>query len=228
MSNNSGDFFKGLSADTDPTKDLPPVEMSGDDVVEVEKGKNVVRDVGKSAGAVIEEIDAAALLSGEGCSRGFGVELENAGKRKVMDCGDQIAKRSRLSEGGTGGELHSRPKKLVSSRSLGMLNRRQVRQSQQIVYSSSSSDEYEENLETGEKRRRVGFFFKTAPREVLPGFLTRDDQWKLEGCSIPKRLKRAERVAGLVCVRIVFIWSCCVGVLLLVGLNSFVILLFVR
>ena len=83
-----------------------------------------------------------------------------------------------------------------------MLNRKQVRQSQQVVYSSSSSDEYEENPETGEKRKRVGFFFKTAPREVLPGFLTRDDQWKLEGYSIPKRLKRAERVAGLVCVRV--------------------------
>ena len=35
MSNNSGDFFMGLSCDTDPTKDLPPVDVSGDDVVEV-------------------------------------------------------------------------------------------------------------------------------------------------------------------------------------------------
>lgn len=201
LSNTSADFFKGLSGDTDPTKDLPPVDMSGDGAVSLGEGKNVSGAVDAPLGATIEEIDAATLVSGEkrGVDCGFGREI--AGKRKIVDCGGGVAKRSRLSDGAEGSAMgvpRSRPKKLVASRSLGMSNRRQVRQSQQVVYSSSSEDEYEEDPETGEKRKRVGFFFRTAPREVLPGFLTRDDQWKLEGCSIPKRLKRAERAAGLV------------------------------
>lgn len=61
------------------------------------------------------------------------------------------------------------------------------------------------NPETGERRRRVGFLFKTAPHPVLPDFLTDDDRWKLDGCSYQRRADRAERVAGLVCLS--FFWS---------------------
>lgn len=192
----------GLSGDTDPTKGLPPVDGSSEDVVEVDKVRVTMDGGSVPPGSVIEGIDAAALVSSDLQGVPEQVGEKTAGKRKASDCVDRNVKRSRLSdeaEGSVVGERRSRPKKLVASRSLGLLNRRQIRQLRQVVHSSSSADEYEENVDTGEKRQRVGFFYRTAPREVLPDFLTPDDCWKLEGCTIPKRLKRVERVAGMVC-----------------------------
>lgn len=188
----------GLSGDTDPTKDLPPVDTSGDDVIEV-SNLGLTGDVGIPPGFAIERIDAEALLSNDAPCR---VGESFAGKRKACDPKQPDVKRARVSdeaEGSAVGERRSRPKKLVASRSLGLMNRRQVRQSTQIVHSDSSADEYEENPASGEKRRRVGFFYRTAPRPVLPDFLTPDDEWKLEGCPLDKRIKRIERVAGMVC-----------------------------
>ena len=127
------------------------------------------------------------------------------GKRKACDLSELNVKRSRVSdeaEGSVVGERRSRPKRLLASRNLGLTNRRQVRQSKQVVHSDSSADEYEDNPTSGERRQRVGFLYRTAPRQVLPNFLTPDDQWKLEGCSLSKRFKRVERVAGIVCLQI--------------------------
>ncbi|WOG83103.1 hypothetical protein DCAR_0102277 [Daucus carota subsp. sativus] len=116
--------------------------------------------------------------------------LELLGSKRVRVGGDE--------EDSSAVNRHSRPKKLVPARRLGLKNRQQVRCSQQVVHSSSSGDEYEDNPETGERRKRVGFLFRTAPRPLLPNLLTKDDQWKLEGCSVQKRGRRAERAAGLV------------------------------
>lgn len=191
----------GLSGDTDPTKGLPPVDVSGDDMVEVDKmgGTTGVADV--PPGFAIEQIDAATLLSKEMIDTNHQLGDKFSGKRKAFEDGDQQVKRPKVSdeaEGSVVGERRSRPKKLVAARNLGLMNRREIRQAQQVVHSSSSADEYEVNPDTGEKRQRVGFLFKTAPRPVLPDFLTADDQWKLDGCTISKRLKRVERVAGQV------------------------------
>lgn len=78
---------------------------------------------------------------------------------------------------------------------VGESKRSQVRRQHQLIHSSSSGDEYEGDPD---RRRRVGFLFRTTPRPLLPDFLTEDDRWKLEGCSTRKRIKRAERAAGLV------------------------------
>lgn len=192
----------GLSGDTDPTKGLPPVDGSSADVIEVDREEDAAFISAAPFGSVIEKIDAEALISPERHNLHVSGREDAAGKRKAAMFDDRQCKRSRLSdeaEGSVVGERRSRPKKLVSSRDLGLLTRKQIRQSRQVVHTSSSSDEYEVNPGTGDKRQRVGFLFRTAPRPVLPDFLTPDDQWKLEGCTMSKRLKRMERAAGMVC-----------------------------
>ena len=206
-----GDFFKGLSDEADPTVGLPSTDVSvgdqgdlapvdGGDRAAVDKGKRPVGcvpslNLAESTGVpwkspVVNIIDEPEIGDKVG-REAFPVEVCSSRKPVSVtgegDCGKSTGKRSR-------------PKKLVPSRNVGMLTREQVRRRSQVVHTSSSEDEYEQFPDTEEKRRRVGFFFRTAPYPLLPDFLTGDDQWKLEGCSLQKRVKRAERVAGLVCV----------------------------
>lgn len=205
ISNLSGDFFMGLSNDVDPTKDLPPVTEAdvdvieiGDDVGGVNRPEGMRKDFCIDGGDDVRGSESAALGVG-----GNSVDIvspldvvdESISAPGVMGSNPFVLK----SVGIGGSDLRSRPKKLVSSRHLGLMNREQFRKSRQVVYSSSSDDEVEEHPETGEKRTRVGFLFKTVPRPILSDFLTDDDKWKLEGCSPRRRTKRAERVAGLVC-----------------------------
>lgn len=202
----------GLSGDTDPTRGLPPVDGSGEDVDQMDKADKASDAVVAPLGSVIERIDAETLIVNDVIDTTAPPGDKATGKRKISDHDEQQAKRFRVSdeaEGSVVGRRASRPKKLVASRDLGLLNRRQIRQKQRVEHSGSSSDEYEVHPETGEKRRRVGFLFKTAPRPILPNFLTADDEWKLEGCTIPKRLKRVERVAGMVCFAALIFYIFC-------------------
>lgn len=210
MSHNSADFFIGLSDGVDPTQDLPPVEGNEigvesenqgafPSVVGVDKGKHVVDGVppiemisGHPVGIAREvvgviEPPTAVEASGSVGKRKSDVALFPSPKRSHVD------DRSTVTVG-----KHSRPKKLVPSRNLGVMNRRQVRLQQQLIHSSSSGDEYECDTDSGVQRKRVGFLFRTTPHALLPDILTEDDRWKLEGCSVEKRIKRAERATGLV------------------------------
>lgn len=198
----------GLSGDVDPTKDLPPV-VSVDGIVtgvdenlgvvdrpEEERTRVVADDGEKTVVGIMGE-----RLKSRQCNVGALLDVVDESmpppSRGTPEKGEKGGN-SPSRVGTASGVARSRPKKLVPARQLGLFNRGDVRRSQQIVYSSSSDDEVEENPETGEKRKRVGFLFKTAPRSMMSNILTDDDKWKLEGCSFQRRAKRADRVAGMV------------------------------
>lgn len=197
----------GLSSDVDPTKDFPPVTEMGGGVIELDD------DTGEVNRPVGEGEDLVGSEGGKDDSLGdVGLDVQKDLFVDVppLDVVDESVPPSRSNEraqepvvpkplGAERGGVRSRPKKFVSSRHLGLMNREQVRRAQQVVYSSSSSDEVEENPETGDRRTRVGFLFKTAPRSILTNFLTDDDKQKLERCDSRRRTKRVERVAGMVC-----------------------------
>ncbi|XP_063944583.1 uncharacterized protein LOC135150883 [Daucus carota subsp. sativus] len=212
MSHNSGDFFMGLSDGVDPTQDLPSVgsgrrvvSEDSDEVPKIDvsnvKGKNVVGEVPRVGSSAVAHDGLTEDLVNVIENRTVVCEAVGSAKRKREIDIFPSPKRDRHSLGGEREVVagkHSRPKKLVPSRNLGLLNRSQVRRKQQLVHSSSSGDEYEEDPNRGTKRKRVGYLFRTTPRPLLPDLLTEDDQWKLDGCSARKRVKRVERAAGLV------------------------------
>lgn len=210
LSNLSGDFFMGLSGEVDPTKDLPPVtegegEKGDDEIVDcpTAKGKKVVEENvtgGKSSDVVGGKEKQDFFDDVVMCD--VVVESSPSFKRDGSTMAGDVPEGSGLGVGG----CRSRPKKLVPARHLGLRTREEIRRGQQIAWSGSSEDEYEVDPETGVRRQRVGFFFKTVPRPILPDFLTEDDRWKLEGCSLERRVERAERAAGLVSVCLCFIW----------------------
>lgn len=225
IGNISGDFFMGLSGEIDPTKDLPPITRSEGGCARADVEEGVV-DCPMGRGKEPMENDGDPVPGGvsdvnrkEPVANLFEdvTMLDTAGESKsslrcVSGSGGSVKTPTPIvgSGGfvGVSGGGHARPKKLVPARRLGLMNREDVRQAQQarvqevcseeVIYVSSSEDEYEVNPETGERRRRVGFLFKAAPRPIFPGFLTADDQWKLDGCTFQRRAERAERVAGLV------------------------------
>lgn len=205
----------GLSSEIDPTKDLPSVDGEDEEVNRregslidlVDKSNGVMTD---SSGGVKNGEMAVGVVSKESGPKGLEKMVVGANesgsvvRRKGVEEVGPSRKRGRSPVGekglGSSGPC-ARPKKLVPARRLGLASREEIRKSRQIVYSSSSEDEYEVNPLTGERRQRVGRLFKTAPGSVLTGFLTEDDRWKLEGCDFQRRMKRADRVAGLVCDR---------------------------
>lgn len=186
---------------------------SGENLVEMEKDDGVVDcpvDKGKGAMGIDRDEDpiSGGRVMGKRASLFDDVVLVDVEDESTdmsppgTLCGADVSASVKVMCDGVAEDssrVHARPKKLVPARRLGLMNREEVRKSQQVVYSSSSEDEYEVHPETGERRRRVGYLFKTTPRPLLQNLLTDDDQWKLDGCSFPRRAERAERVTGLVC-----------------------------
>lgn len=206
LSNMSGDFFMGLSGEIDPTKDLPPINEGEDVPAKENVGEEVAHcppvEGSKIGGATPGDGGIPAVAKDkEGRSLFDDItvldvtdESNPALGRDGILGNDVVPEETGVGVGGS----RSRPKKLVPARHLGLMNREEVRRSKQVVYSSSSEDEYEVDPETGKKRQRVGFLFKTAPHPLFPNILTDDDRWKLGGCDAQKRSERAERLAGLV------------------------------
>lgn len=205
----TGDFFMGLSDEIDPTKDLPPVDVGmnvPEDLTSVEQRAPAIVDKGKRPVSGVPSSDASQPRVGPWVSPVLntvdGSDIGNVPSTEAFSTEVCSSEKMSPGAGGVKGNTRTgvrlRPKKLVPSRNLGLATRDQVRRQNQIVHTSSSEDDYEEDPESGEKRKRVGFLFRTAPHPLLPNFLTDDDQWKLEGCPLHKRVKRVERVAGLV------------------------------
>ena len=62
-----------------------------------------------------------------------------------------------------------------------------------VEYDVSSGDEMVDDPIIGKKWKGCGYFFPTAPKALMTQFLTRDDNLKLKGCNLPRKIKKFER-----------------------------------